>query len=215
MRFCPYCRAEVNDFDSECEYCGAELPLDEEAALIIEKIENLLKNVNFVLNNQNEKASSIKACIDNIEVYKPILQPLSENKPIAKYISELNSLQKQLEMKLEPLEKKEKRTKKIRIIVSSILAELILFILLFLVYFFGKEATGNVILAILGFGGIIIGVGFSGEKFWMGFFSGLIGGIIMDYFVNWLFSTPMGQVILTIVWTSAIISFDIINLRKK
>ena len=39
MRFCPYCRAEVNDFDSECEYCGAELPLDEKAALIIEKIE--------------------------------------------------------------------------------------------------------------------------------------------------------------------------------
>ena len=215
MRICPYCRAEVNDFDSECEYCGAELPLDGEAASIIEKIENLLSNVRFVLNNQNEKASSIKSCISNIETFLQCIEPLSENKPIAKSISELKSLKKQLEDRLFPLEKKERRRTTVRTIVFSIIAEITLFIVFLLVLIFGKEATENAISIALGIIGIVVGIGLINENFWTGFFSGLIGGVILSCLVNWLVSTPIGQIILLVTWTIGIVSFDIYKLRKK
>ena len=41
MRVCPVCRAELNDFDSICEYCGTELPVNIEFESCLTKAETI------------------------------------------------------------------------------------------------------------------------------------------------------------------------------
>lgn len=214
MRICPVCKAEVSDFESKCEYCGTEIPLNSECSAILKNAEFVFSKSDEILNKKKIKAKEIKESIKSISIIEDSLINFAESEKILKLLSDLKKRKEMLEQKLVPIKKQERLKKILLTIILSIIAEIALFVIFLLVDIYGKSSVEKVVYGIVGIVFIILGMGIS-KDLWTGFFGGLIVAAIIGALFTWLVASVTGQIALIFIWTISIIVFDVITLRKK
>lgn len=217
MRVCPNCRAEINDFDPICEYCGSQLPINTEfesalktAAQILEKLKtfssdsyNLEKRDYDFYNSSNLKIENIKT------IY-------SESKEVQKISDEIEHLKSKLELKIKEFKKSQYRKNKFFTVLISILAEFSIFLICILTYMFDKEDVLGFVAGIPGLIGFLLGFGLSYDSgySWAGAFGGLIVGGLFGYILYFLVAIPIGQLIFIVGGTISLIVYSVCRIKK-
>lgn len=217
MRVCPNCRAEVNDFDSVCEYCGSQLPVNTEfesalknATEILEKLKEFSSSSYKIEKRDYDFYNSSKAKIENIKnIY-------SESKEFQKISDEIEHLNPKLESKIKEFKKSQYRKNKLLTVLISILAEFSIFLICILTYMFDKEDVLGFVAGIPSLIGFLIGLGLSYDSGygWAGAFGGLIVGGLLGYFLYFLVAIPVGQLIFVVGGTISLIIYSICRIKK-
>ncbi len=201
MRVCPLCKAEISDFDSQCEYCGKEIPLDPECETILQDAEFILLKAKDAINENTGGSKKIKDTMKSVARKIDFLNQFEDVKKIKKLLNGLVQNQELLERKFISIRKKEKR----RTIIFSIIAEISIFLFLFLVSTFETESIETFIYGFFGVIFTVIGVALS-KNFWIG----LIVGALIAALLFWCVTTFIGKNALILIWTISIIIFDVI-----
>lgn len=217
MRVCPNCRAEVNDFDSICEYCGSLLPVNTEfesavknAAEILEKLKefssdsyNLEKRDYDFYNSSNLKIENIK------NIY-------GESKEVQKISDEIEHLKLKLELKIKEFKKSQYRKTKLLTVLISVLAEFSIFLICILTYMFNKENVLGFVAGIPGLIGFLLGLGLSYDSGygWGGAIGGMIVGGLLGYLLYFLVAIPIGQLIFIVGGTISLTVYSICRIKK-
>lgn len=217
MRVCPNCRAEVNDFDSICEYCGSLLPVNTEfesavknAAEILEKLKefssdsyNLEKCDYDFYNSSNLKIENIK------NIY-------GESKEVQKISDEIEHLKPKLELKIKEFKKSQYRKTKFFTVLISVLAEFSIFLICILVFAFDSEDVKTFVVGIPGLIGLLAGLGLSYDSGygWGGAIGGMIVGGLLGYLLYFLVAIPIGQLIFIVGGTISLIVYSICRIKK-
>ena len=133
MRVCPVCRAEVNDFDSICEYCGTELPVNIEFESCLTKVETIL---NFF---ERISYDSYKLTKADLTFYKEYLTYIENAKELYGESQKLQEIIKKIEKINPSLQEKIKKYKKFQykktVITTILLSFLSIFCILTLLNF--------------------------------------------------------------------------------
>ena len=137
MRVCPFCKAEISDFDSQCEYCGKEIPLDPECETILQDAEFVLQKAENAVNENSGGSKKIKDVMESVARKIDFLKQFEDVERIKKLLNSLAKNQELLEQKFISIRKKEKR----RAIIFSIFAEISIFLFLFLASNFEAESV--------------------------------------------------------------------------
>ncbi len=137
MRVCPFCKAEISDFDSQCEYCGKEIPLAPECETILQDAEFVLQKAENAVNENSGGSKKIKDVMESVARKIDFLKQFEDVERIKKLLNSLAKNQELLEQKFISIRKKEKR----RAIIFSIFAEISIFLFLFLASNFEAESV--------------------------------------------------------------------------
>ena len=216
MRVCPVCRAEVNDFDSICEYCGTELPVNVEFELCLTKAETIF--------NLFERISkdSYKLTKADLTSYKEYLTYIENAKELYGESQKLQEIIKKIEKINPSLQEKIKKYKKfqykktvITTILLSFLSIFCILTLLTLISIFNPEDVKTWTVGIPALICALIGAGLSSDSsyLWGGFFGGMIVGGFIGYLIFLLIATPIGQLIFLIVGTVGVIVGTVCRIR--
>ncbi len=201
MRVCPFCKAEISDFDSQCEYCGKEIPLAPECETILQDAEFVLQKAENAVNENSGGSKKIKDVMESVARKIDFLKQFEDVKKIKKLLNGLVQNQELLEQKFISIRKKEKR----RAIIFSIFAEISIFLFLFLASNFEAESVETFIYGFFGFIFVVIGIALS-KNFWIG----LVAGALMAALLFWCVTSFIGKILLVLIWTISIIIFDVI-----
>lgn len=217
MRVCPNCRAEVNDFDSICEYCGSQLPVNTEfeSALknvreILEKLKEFLSDSYNLEKRDHDFYNSSNLKIENIKnIY-------GESKEVQKISDEIEHLKPKLELKIKEFKKSQCRKTKFLTVLISILAEFLIFLICILTYMFDKKDVLGFVAGIPSLIGFLLGIGlcYDSGYGWAGAFGGLIVGGLLGYFLYFLVAIPVGQFIFIVGGTISLIIYSICRIKK-
>lgn len=216
MRVCPVCRAELNDFDSICEYCGTELPVNIEFESCLTKAETIF--------NLFERISkdSYKLTKADLTSYKEYLTYIENAKELYGESQKLQEIIKKIEKINPSLQEKIKKYKKFQckktVITTILLSFLSIFgilTLLTLISIFSPEDVKTWTVGIPALICAFIGAGLSSDSgyLWGGFFGGMIVGGFIGYLIFLLIATPIGQLIFLIVGTVGIIVGTVCRIR--
>ena len=216
MRVCPVCRAEVNDFDSICEYCGTELPVNVEFESCLTKAETIF--------NLFERISkdSYKLTKADLTSYKEYLTYIENAKELYGESQKLQEIIKKIEKINPSLQEKIKKYKKfqykktvITTILLSFLSIFCILTLLTLISIFNPEDVKTWTVGIPALICALIGAGLSSDSsyLWGGFFGGMIVGGFIGYLIFLLIATPIGQLIFLIVGTVGVIVGTVCRIR--
>ena len=216
MRVCPVCRAEVNDFDSICEYCGTELPVNVEFESCLtkaEKIFNLFERIS---------KDSCKLTKADLTSYKEYLTYIENAKELYGESQKLQEIIKKIEKINPSLQEKIKKYKKFQykktVITTILLSFLSIFgilTLLTLISIFSPEDVKTWTVGIPALICALIGAGLSSDSgyLWGGFFGGMMVGGFIGYLIFLLIATPIGQLIFLIVGTVGVIVGTVCRIR--
>ena len=216
MRVCPVCRAELNDFESVCEYCGTEISLSD-------KNKALLENISFVLNSSNilinSNTANSKKIIETISWITDLIVSISDYSDFPKISELLKQLEKNkslLEQKLLSVEHIERKNKVIITFLLSFVVEIVLFVIFLLVALYGKDKSESIIYGLLTTAGLIFGAYIFSNSTMLGgaIVGGFIGGIF-SAIVSWLVISSIGQMILFLIFTISLVIVNIFSLRRK
>lgn len=217
MRVCPNCRAEVNDFDSICEYCGSQLPMNTEFESSLKEIAGILEKLKAFSSDSYslEKRDYDFYNSSNLKV-ENIKNIYGESKEIQKISDEIEHLKQKLEVKIKEFKKSQYRKIKFLTVLISILAELAIFLICILTYLFDKEDVLGFVAGIPGLIGLLIGIGLSYDSgySWAGAFGGLIVGGLLGYFLYFLVAIPVGQLIFIPGETIGLITYSVCKIKK-
>ena len=216
MRVCPVCRAGVNDFDSICEYCGTELPVNVEFESCLTKAETIF--------NLFERISkdSYKLTKADLTSYKEYLTYIENAKELYGESQKLQEIIKKIEKINPSLQEKIKKYKKFQykktVITTILLSFLSIFgilTLLTLISIFSPEDVKTWTVGIPALICALIGAGLSSDSgyLWGGFFGGMIVGGFIGYLIFLLIATPIGQLIFLIVGTVGVIVGTVCRIR--
>ena len=169
MRVCPACRAELNDFDSICEYCGTELPVNIEFESCLTKAETIF--------NLFERISkySYKGYLTYIENAKELY---GESQKLQEIIKKIEKINPSLQEKIKKYKKFQYKKTVITTILLSFLSIFGILTLLTLISFFNSEDVKIWTVGIPALICALIGAGLSSDSgyLWGGFFGGMILG---------------------------------------
>ena len=217
MRLCPTCRALVSEYDSSCEYCGTELPIDEEFELAIKNAELILEEATKI----NEKSYKLKKydldIINRLESPKEYLEKnYSESELANKKISAINKIVISLKDKIKIFKKSQYRKSIRNIILISLFTEISIFLLCTLVFLFNPEDVESFVIGLPALIGLLLGIGITSDSSSAlgGAIVGMIGGGLLGIVIFWLISTPFGQLILILVGTVSVILGIIFGIKK-
>ena len=221
MRVCPVCRAEVNDFDSICEYCGTELPVNvefESCLIKAETIFNLFERISkdsYKLTKAD--LSSYKEYLTYIENAKELY---GESLKLQEIIKKIEKIHPSLQEKIKKYKKFQYKKTVITTILLSFLSIFGILTLLTLISIFSPEDVKTWTVGIPALICALIGAGLSSDSsyLWGGFFGGMIVGGFIGYLIFLLIATPIGQLIFLIVGTVGVIVGTvcrIIGAKKK
>lgn len=216
MRVCPACRAELNDFDSICEYCGTELPVNIEFESCLTKAETIF--------NLSERISkdSYKLTKADLTSYKEYLTYIENAKELYGESQKLQEIIKKIEKINPSLQEKIKKYKKFQykktVITTILLSFLSIFgilTLLTLISIFNSEDVKTWTVGIPVLICALIGAGLSSDSgyLWGGFFGGMILGGFIGYLIFLLIATPVGQLIFLILGTVGVIVGTVCRIR--
>lgn len=217
MRVCPNCRAEINDFDSICEYCGSQLPVNTEfesalknATEILEKLKKISSDSYNLEKRDYDFYNSSNLKIENIKnIY-------GESKEVQKLSDEIEHLKQKLELKIKEFKKSQYRKTKFFTVLISILAEFSIFLICILTYMFEKEDVLGFVAGIPGLIGFLLGLGlcYDSGYGWAGAFGGLIAGGLFGYLLYFLVAIPIGQLIFIVGGTISLIVYSSCRIKK-
>lgn len=216
MRVCPVCRAEVNDYDSICEYCGSELPVNVEFESCLTKAEMIL---NFFERTTIESYKLTKADVTSYNEYLSYIESAKELYGESQKLQQLIDKIEKLNPKLQEKIKKYKKTRYKKTVITTIILSLLsvfgILILLALVSIFDSEDVKTWVVGIPSLICAVIGAGLSSDSsyLWGGFFGGMIVGGIIGYLIFFLIATPIGQLIFLITGTVGVIVGTICRIR--
>lgn len=216
MRVCPVCRAEVNDYDSICEYCGSELPVNVEFESCLTKAEMIH---NFFERTTIESYTLTKADVTSYNEYFSYIENAKELYGESQKLQQLIDKIEKLNPKLQEKIKKYKKTRYKKTVITTIILSLLsvfgILILLALVSIFDSEDVKTWVVGIPSLICAVIGAGLSSDSsyLWGGFFGGMIVGGIIGYLIFFLIATPIGQLIFLITGTVGVIVGTICRIR--
>lgn len=216
MRACPSCRAEVNDFDSVCEYCGTELPLNEVFELAIKNAELLNHEAQSML-SESYKLTKSNLNIDRfVAAVKTLNIKYSESELAQKKIVELNKSIRLLEEKIKSFKNRQYKKYRRNAIIFSILGIFAILILISLISTADPNDVEGFVVGIPSLLGLLIGLGLSADSgyAWGGAVVGMMVGGGIGYFIFWLIAIPIGQIIFLFGGTVGIIIGLILGLKK-
>lgn len=217
MRVCPSCRAEVNDFDSVCEYCGSQLPVNTEFESVLKNVMEILEKLKkFSLDSYNlEKRDYDFYNSSNLKI-ENIKNIYGESKEIQKISDEAEHLKQKLELKIKEFKKSQYRKTKLLTVLISVLGEFSIFLICILTYMFDKEDVLGFVAGIPCLIGLLAGLGLSYDSGygWAGAFGGLIVGGLFGYLLYFLVAIPIGQLIFIVGGTISLIIYSICRIKK-
>lgn len=221
MRVCPVCKAEVNDYDSICEYCGTELSVNIEFESCLTKVETIL---NFFERISYDSYKLTKADLSSYKEYLSYIENAKElygeSQKLQEIINKIEKVNPSLQEKIKKYKKAQYKKTVITTILLSLLAVFGILILLVLISIFDSEDVKTWAVGIPALICALIGAGLSSDSgyLWGGFFGGMIVGGIIGYLIFLLIATPVGQLIFLIAGTVGVIVgaiFRIRGARKK
>ena len=216
MRVCPVCRAEVNDFDSICEYCGTELPVNIEFESCLTKVETIL---NFFERILYDSYKLTKADLSSYNEYLPYIENAKElygeSQKLQEIINKIEKVNPPLQEKIKKYKKAQYKKTVITTILLSLLAVFGILILLALISIFDSEDVKTWVVGIPALICALIGAGLSADSgyLWGGFFGGIIVGGLIGYLIFLLIATPIGQLIFLIAGTAGVIVATVCRIR--
>lgn len=217
MRVCPTCRAEINDYDSICEYCGTELPLNEQFELAIKNSELIINEANVMISDSYKLKKIDLDIVDRLTSPSSYLKNnYSESDLALQRISQIEKLQTKLKDKIEKYKKAQYKKNIRNIVLLSILSEFTLFIFCALVSIFNPDDVEGFIVGIPGLLGLLIGLGLSADSsyVWGGAIVGMLAGGLIGMLIFWLISNPVGQLLLIFGGTIGVVLGIILGIKK-
>ena len=172
MRVCPACRAELNDFDSICEYCGTELPVNIEFESCLTKAETIF-NLSERISKDSYKLT--KEYLTYIENAKELY---GESQKLQEIIKKIEKINPSLQEKIKKYKKFQYKKTVITTILLSFLSIFGILTLLTLISIFNSEDVKTWTVGIPVLICALIGAGLSSDSgyLWGGFFGGMILG---------------------------------------
>ena len=216
MRICPICKAEVNDFDSVCDYCGSELDLNIEFENAMSKAEEFFN----ALKRMSESAckltnSDLKKYDEALSFVENVKSNYAESSRAQKILYEILKLEPAVSEKIKNFKKSQYRKTKALTVILSIIAEMSILFLLVLISVFNPEDVKTWAVSIPALICALIGAGLSSDSgyLWGGFFAGMFVGGIIGYLIFLLIATPIGQLIFLVAGTVGLIVGTVCRIR--
>lgn len=192
MRICQNCRAELNNFDSICEYCGYEFPVNVEFESAMDKATQILNSL------QRMTDASYKIVKVDLRIYEEALSFTDNIKVLYSESRKAQDLIHRIEKQFYPCKikfKKSQYTKtKIFSLFLSFLCEIGIFFLIVIVSVSDADTVKSFAVGLPAFLCALVGAGLSSDSGYIGggFFVGMIIGGLIGYLIFLLIGTPLG-----------------------
>lgn len=208
MKICNVCRAEVNDFDSICEYCGSELPVNVEFESAIDKTTQVLDYLQRISNASYKIVKSDLRTYEDVLSYTCNVKALyAESRKAQDLIHKIEKIIPSLQDKIRKFKKSQYKKTLIFSLFLSVLCEFGILFLIALISAFDAENVKSFAVGIPALLCALIGAGLSSDSgyIWGGFFGGMIVGGLIGYLIFLLIGTSLGQLIFFIAGTIGLI----------
>lgn len=208
MRICQNCRAELNDFDSVCEYCGYEFPVNVEFESAMDKATQILNSL------QRMTDASYKIVKADLRIYEEALSftdnikvLYSESRKAQDLIHIIEKTILSLQDKIQKFKKSQYTKTKIFSLFLYFLCEIGIFFLIVIVSVSDADTVKSFAVGLPAFLCALVGAGLSSDSgyIWGGFLGGMIVGGLIGYLIFLLIGTSLGQLIFIILGTIGLI----------